>query len=153
MRSFSTSKSGAWWCCEPAAISRAAPSICPISARFIAIFSRTYTTWAGELRTVEISKGDQQFQFRKYIPTGMADVHGRLVRSRFLKGLSSAQFAEQASVIVGDVNYIHPFRQGNGRTQLQYLKQLAQGAGHSLDLVHIPATCWIEASISSHSAD
>ena len=109
--------------------------------------------WAGELRTVEISKGDQQFQFRKYIVTGMADVHGRLVRSGFLKGLSSAQFAEQASVIVGDINYIHPFREGNGRTQLQYLKQLAHGAGHSLDLVHIPAARWIEASISSHSAD
>jgi cell filamentation protein len=109
--------------------------------------------WAGELRTVEIGKGDQQFQFRKYILTGMADVHGRLVKSRFLKGLSSAQFAEQASVIVGDINYIHPFREGNGRTQLQYLKQLAVSAGHSLNLVHIPASRWIEASISSHSAD
>ncbi len=109
--------------------------------------------WAGELRTVEISKGDQQFQFRKYILTGMADVHGRLVRSRFLKGLSSAQFAERASVILGDINYIHPFREGNGRAQLQYLKQLAQSAGHSLDLVHIPATRWVEASVSSHSAD
>jgi len=109
--------------------------------------------WAGELRTVEISKGNQQFQFRKYILTGMADVHGRLVRSRFLEGLSSARFAEQASVIVGDINYIHPFREGNGRTQLQYLKQLAQGAGHSLDLRYIPASRWIEASISSHSAD
>jgi cell filamentation protein len=56
-------------------------------------------------------------------------------------------------VIVGDINYIHPFREGNGRTQLQYLKQLAQGAGHGLDLGHIPAARWIEASISSHSAD
>ena len=28
--------------------------------------------WAGELRTVEISKGRQQFQFRKFIETGMA---------------------------------------------------------------------------------
>jgi len=109
--------------------------------------------WAGELRTVEISKSDQQFQFRKYIPTSMADVHKRLVGARFLKGLSSAQFAEQAAVIVGDINYIHPFREGNGRAQLQYLKQLAQRAGHSLDLAHIPASRWIQASISSHSAD
>lgn len=108
--------------------------------------------WAGKLRTVEISKGDQQFQFRKYILTGMADVHGRLVSSRFLKGLSSAQFAEQAAVIVGDINDIHPFREGNGRTQLQYRKQLAQGAGRGLDLAQIPAACWIQASISSHSA-
>ena len=109
--------------------------------------------WAGELRTVEIAKGDQQFQFRKYILTGMADVQGRLVRLRFLKGPSSAQFAQQPSVIVGDINYIHPFREGNGRTQLHYLKQLAQGAGHGLDLARIPARRWIEASISSHSAD
>jgi len=33
------------------------------------------------------------------------------------------------------------------------LKQLAQAAGHSLDLTHIPAKRWIETSISSHSAD
>jgi cell filamentation protein len=72
--------------------------------------------WAGELRTVEISKGRQQFQFRKFIETGMADVHGRLVRSRFLNGLAAAPFAEAAAVIVGDINYIHPFREGNGRT-------------------------------------
>ena len=74
--------------------------------------------WAGELRTVEISKGRQQFQFREFIETGMGDVHGRLVHSRFLKGLSAAAFAEQAAVIVGDINYVHPFREGNGRTQL-----------------------------------
>jgi cell filamentation protein len=109
--------------------------------------------WAGELRTVEISKGSQQFQFRQYIQTGMADVHRRLERSRFLRGLSAADFAEQAAVIVGDINYIHPFREGNGRTQLQYLKQLAAQAGHHLDLARIAGDRWIEASISSHAAD
>ena len=109
--------------------------------------------WAGELRTVEISKGDQQFQFRQYIQTGMADVHRRLVQSRFLKGLIADDFAEQAAVITGDINYIHPFREGNGRTQLQYLKQLAAQAGHTLDLTRIAGPEWIEASILSHAAD
>jgi len=41
--------------------------------------------WAGELRTVEINKGGHQFQFRRYIQTGMHDVHRRLVQSKFLK--------------------------------------------------------------------
>ena len=109
--------------------------------------------WAGELRTVEISKGRQQFQFRKFIETGMGDVHGRLVHSRFLKGLAAAAFAEQAAVIVGDINYIHPFREGNGRTQLQYLKQLAEQAGHPLDLGRIEGPAWIGGSIASHAAD
>ncbi len=34
--------------------------------------------WAGEIRTVEIAKGGQQFQPRGYLETGMADVHRRL---------------------------------------------------------------------------
>lgn len=83
----------------------------------------------------------------------MADVHGRPVRSRFLRGRSPESFASQAAVIVGDINYIHPFREGNGRTQLQYLKQLAGEAGHRLDLTQISAPQWLEASIASHAAD
>src|SRR5262245_54837422 len=35
--------------------------------------------WAVEIRTVEISKDGSQFQFRRFIETGMADVHRRLV--------------------------------------------------------------------------
>ena len=66
--------------------------------------------------------------------TGMGDVHRRLLRARFLTGLSKREFAQQASVIMGDVNFVHPFREGNGRTQLQYLKLLAERAGHTLDL-------------------
>ena len=109
--------------------------------------------WAGELRTVEISKGGHQFQFRRYIQTGMADVHRRLVQSKFLKGLRGDGFAREAGAIIGDVNYIHPFREGNGRTQAQYLKQLAVQAGHDLDLRQIDRRLWIEASMASHGAD
>ena len=109
--------------------------------------------WAGELRTVEISRGRQQFQFRQFIVTGMADVHRRLVAGNFLKRLSAGEFAKQSAVAIGDVNYIHPFREGNGRTQLQYLKLLALQAGHALDLGRIDQTAWIEASKLSHAAD
>ena len=108
--------------------------------------------WAGEIRTVEISKGSSQFQFRQYIETGMADVHRRLVSSGFLKGLEPPGFAVQAAAIMGDVNYVHPFREGNGRTQLHYLRQLAQAAGHPLDLTRIDGAGWIAASIDANSA-
>jgi len=109
--------------------------------------------WAGELRTVEINKGGHQFQFRRYIQTGTHDVHRRLVQSKFLKGLSADDFARQAGVIIGDVNYIHPFREGNGRAQAQYLKQLAAQASHDLDLRRLDPAHWVEASKSSHGAD
>lgn len=101
--------------------------------------------WAGKVRTVEIAKGGDQFQFRQYIETGMADVHKRIVKARYFAGTSPDEFAAGASVIIGDVNHVHPFGKGNGRTQLQYLKQLAQRAGHSLDLRKLDPQQWIAA--------
>ena len=83
----------------------------------------------------------------------MADVHRRLTRAGFLKRLPASEFAREAGIIIGDINYIHPFREGNGRTQAQYLKQLAEQAGHPLDLRRIDPTSWIEASKASHAAD
>lgn len=109
--------------------------------------------WAGAVRTVEISKGGSQFQFRRYIETGMADVHRRLREARFLRGLPPAAFAEAAASIIGDVNYVHPFREGNGRTQLLYLQQLARQAGHDLDFARLDRAEWMEASIKAHGAD
>lgn len=108
--------------------------------------------WAGKIRTVEISKGESQFQFRQYIETGMTDVHGRLVKAGFLRGMERPAFAAEAARIIGDVNYVHPFREGNGRTQLQYLKLLATQAGCSLDLTKIDGTGWLDASKEAHLA-
>lgn len=109
--------------------------------------------WAGELRTVEISKGGSRFQFRRFIETGMADVHARLVRARFLRGLNPDAFAAAAGAIMGDVNYVHPFREGNGRTQLLYLEQLAEGADHAIDLTRMTRDRWIPACRAAHGGD
>ena len=106
--------------------------------------------WAGELRTVEISKGGHQFQFRRFIETGMADVHRRLAVQAFLRGLSREDFAQRAGEVLGDVNYVHPFREGNGRTQLQFLLQLAAQAGHRLDVSRLDKPAWMDASREAH---
>lgn len=109
--------------------------------------------WAGEVRTVELNKDGQQFQFRRFIETGMADVHKRLSDAKFLKDLDRASFANEAARIMGDVNYVHPFREGNGRTQLFYVEQLAEQAGHPLDLARLDPARWMEASRRSHEGD
>jgi cell filamentation protein len=75
------------------------------------------------------------------------------VRARFLVGLAGSDFAQQVAVIIGDVNYIHPFREGNGRTQMQYLKLLSERAGHPVDLARVSSTLWLDASKVSHAAD
>lgn len=109
--------------------------------------------WAGEVRTVELAKGGQQFQFRHFIETGMTDIHRRLTDANFLRGLSRKDFAGQAARIIGDVNYVHPFREGNGRTQLFYLEQFAEQAVHPLDLTRLDPQRWLEASRRSHMGD
>jgi cell filamentation protein len=116
------------------------------------LFQDVYS-WAGEIRTVEISKDGHQFQFRRYIETGMADVHRRLVAADFLTGLDLPQFAERAGEIIGDINYVHPFREGNGRTQMQYLRLLADWAGHPIDLTRLDRDAWMAASRAAHRGD
>jgi cell filamentation protein len=107
--------------------------------------------WAGELRTVSMVKGDSSFIPHDRIEMGMADVHRRLVNANFLRELDAWAFAAKAGEIIGDVNHVHPFREGNGRTQLQYLQLLAEQAGHSIDLTRFERDAWIKASIESNA--
>ncbi len=109
--------------------------------------------WAGELRRVEISKGGQQFQPRRFIEVGMADVHRRLVEQKFLAGLGADAFSAAAAHVIGDINYVHPFRDGNGRTQLVYLKQLGARADHDIDLALLRREAWLAASIAAFNGD
>lgn len=109
--------------------------------------------WAGQVRTVELAKGGSRFQFVRFIETGMNDVHRRLMASNFLHGLDRTQFAEAAGVIIGDVNHVHPFRDGNGRTQLLYLEQLARQAGQSFDITRIGKQHWLEASRAANRGE
>jgi cell filamentation protein len=109
--------------------------------------------WAGEIRTVEISKGGSRFQFRRYIATGMADIHRRIVRWDYLRGLAPEAFAGRGAEILGDVNHVHPFREGNGRAQSLYFSQLAARAGHPLDLTRLRPRAWIAASKAANRGE
>lgn len=109
--------------------------------------------WAGKTRTLEISKGGSQFMPRQFIETGMNDIHSRIVGANYLQNTSKEEFAHQAGELIGDLNHVHPFREGNGRTQMQFLEQLATKAGHAIDLTQIEKEAWIDASIRSHDAD
>lgn len=109
--------------------------------------------WAGEIRQVDINKGGFWFHPHNRIEMGMADIHKRLTKQDFFKDLSAEEYAKQAGIVLGDVNALHPFREGNGRTQLIYLKQLTENAGHKIDLTKLKREPWIEASIKSHAGD
>ena len=105
--------------------------------------------WAGETRQVDFHKGETFFLPQSRIPTAMDYVHKRLEDQNYLRGQRRSEFAQEASSVIGEINYAHPFREGNGRTQLLYLKQLGQQAGHNIDLTRMHQRSWVEASIEA----
>lgn len=108
--------------------------------------------WAGELRQTQIHK-THQFMPPNRIETAMSDVQKRLVAEDYLRGQSPQDFAQNAGPILGDVNFTHPFREGNGRTQMQYMRQLAEQAGHTFDERRIQRDPWIAASMAANEAN
>lgn len=109
--------------------------------------------WAGGFRTIDIRKDDTRFMPADRLEIAISDIHRRIEKSRRLQGLTPAKFAEEAAVLVGDLNFAHPFREGNGRTQLAFLKCLSAQAGHNIDIAKLDKEAWVKASIESSRAD
>jgi cell filamentation protein len=112
------------------------------------IFQDVYE-WAGQDRTVNIAKGDDLFCLVPYIAAQMARRFAIIRAENSLKGLTSEEFARRAAEHVCELNAIHPFREGNGRTQRCFLERLAEAAGHPMDLARIEPQAWNNASIRS----
>jgi cell filamentation protein, protein adenylyltransferase len=79
------------------------------------IFGRVYP-WAGEIRTVAIAKTDM-FCLPQHIEPYATEVFGRLAAEGHLRRLDRKPFVERLTHYFAEVNAIHPFREGNGRTQ------------------------------------
>jgi cell filamentation protein len=109
--------------------------------------------WAGKLRTVRISKGDSMFCYPEHIDAEMRKLFARLSAARFLRGLSAEEFARRAAHVLAELNAIHPFREGNGRTQLTYLALLATRAGHPLRLERMNPEAMLAAMLASFKGD
>lgn len=115
------------------------------------LFGKVYD-WAGKLRTdiPVMTKGSSVFLPGPYIPNGLADVHRQIKEARYLEGRTPKAFAIGAAKIIGDLNFVHAFREGNGRVQYQVLKQLGARAGHIVDLRKLDGPQWMRASIAAH---
>ena len=106
--------------------------------------------WAGEFRVVNISKGSSSFGPALHIAAALADTLAKLHAESLLTGLSPHTFAARAAFYLGEINAIHPFREGNGRTQREFLRQLALQAGHPLSWAGFTQNEMTDASILSH---
>jgi cell filamentation protein len=116
------------------------------------LFSAIYP-WAGKVRSVSISKGVYRFESPERITPELDRILNRLKANQFLGGLALGDFCEYAAQYYSDLNVVHPFREGNGRTQRRFFEQLALRAGYQLNWEQVPAHHMIEASIRGWEQD
>ncbi|MBQ8156753.1 Fic family protein [Candidatus Saccharibacteria bacterium] len=91
--------------------------------------------WAGEIRTIDISKGNIFCQ-HELIEINAEVLLNELESEHYLVDTSD-NMAERLAYYLGDLNSIHPFREGNGRVQRLFIAELARRAGYSLDFSNI----------------
>ena len=96
------------------------------------LFGDLYS-WAGELREIDISKAGTNFCSFAEIEQTASAVFARLKRLNDFTGLSKNDFVERLVDFYCVTNYLHPFREGNGRTQRTFITQLSRNAGYSID--------------------
>lgn len=96
------------------------------------LFSDLYD-WAGSIRTVDIIKGETRFGSARFLADDISGVFSELKYELHLIGLNKRYFVERLAYFYGEINARHAFREGNGRSQRAFLRQLAAAAGWRLD--------------------
>jgi cell filamentation protein len=105
--------------------------------------------WAGEYRTVTTGRG-APFCKAEFIAAEMDKRFAAINAENNLRGRAPGDFATRAAEHSCELNAIHPFLDGNGRTQRAFLEVLAEQAGHRIELAHIDPEAWNEAAKVSY---
>jgi len=90
--------------------------------------------WAGQKRTVEISKQGKPFFLTEFFDKGFSYIDTLIVDYRKISPADKSTLAEHLALLLDNINYLHPFREGNGRTQREFIRVLALEKGYSLYL-------------------
>jgi cell filamentation protein len=113
------------------------------------LFQDVYA-WAGKYRTIRTSKGGNMFCYPERIEPEMAKLFETLDRDAFQPGGDLDAFVQASANFLGEVNAIHPFREGNGRSQLYFLRLLGLRAGHPFRSEAVERDAFLHAMIESY---
>lgn len=107
-------------------------SVANLQAIHKEIFQEVYP-WAGEFRKVDIAKGDTYFEKHQDIATKLDSLFEDCKSKNYFKSLPAEEFAQESANFLIQLNLIHPFREGNGRSQRLLLSQMALNAGYKIE--------------------
>ena len=116
------------------------------------IFGDIYS-WAGKIRTVDISKGNM-FCNSQFILENAEDIFNRLKKENYLQDYKDVnKMSERLAYYLSEINALHPFREGNGRAQREFIIVLARRAGYKVDFSKVSQEEMIQASEEAFYCD
>ena len=110
------------------------------------IFGDIYE-WAGQIRRVELSKGDTNFLPSSAIPNALYATDKKIEAIQLNLKMGKALFVKALASLMLDINHIHPFREGNGRALREFIREIAENHGYHF-LIDAMAKMYMEASIN-----
>ena len=112
------------------------------------IFEDLYP-FAGLFRTENIAKGNFSFAEWNFIESELNRILNELKSENYLKDLDKTDLAKGLAYYLSELNVLHPFREGNGRTIREFIRQLAYKNNYILDLRRINPKDLLNATIKS----
>lgn len=112
------------------------------------LFQDVYA-WAGEYRTIRTAKNGNWFCYPENITREMSKLFATLDHPTFLIGADIDSFVPAIADFLGYLNHIHPFREGNGRTQLYFVRLLGLRAGHPFRSEAVERDAFLSAMVES----
>lgn len=105
--------------------------------------------WAGQTRTSTLQKDldSPAFTPPTLIEKYAHQIFTELKDKNHLQNLDKDSFSKEAAHLFGHINNLHPFREGNGRTQRIFIEEVAKQAGYEIDFSEITKERMIQASI------
>jgi len=112
------------------------------------IFGDIYP-FAGEFRDESIIKGNVRFANPLYIEENSIKLFKELKNENYLVGLDKDKLSQRLAYYFAEINILHPFREGNGRTQREFIREVALLSGYDIDWRLIDRSEYMNASIKS----
>ena len=103
---------------------------------------------SGEIRTIDIAK-EHMFCNAKFIRPQADEIFLKLKKESYLGKLDNDGFIKRLAYYLGEINALHPFREGNGRSQREFIRALALRNGYVIHYDRITPKEMISASIKS----
>lgn len=112
------------------------------------IFEDIYT-FAGKIRREQISKADTMFYPPNLIDRELDKVFAVIKEKRMLTETDENKVFDNLAYVMAELNIIHPFREGNGRSIREFIRLMAKRNGYDLNWGNVDRVDLLEASIMS----